>query len=712
MVKKNQHSTSKSELSHNQSLTEPIFTFAVITDGHINPEDDQSSSPWDSNRMANGRNRYVVHKLNQLNPDFVIHMGDLIHPIPSQPAYSVAAQRFHDIYQQLGCPIHLMPGNHDVGDKPSSWTPAEIVNEVFLAQFENHFARCYSSFDHQSCHFILLNSQLFNTGLKEEETQRRWLAEDLVQSRHQRIFMFTHYPPFLTSHTEEEHYDNLSEPARSWLLDILVQYKITALFSGHVHSFFYNRHGVTDCFVLPSITFFRHDYSELFRVGAAEEHGRNDLGKFGFFFVKVYQNNYTAHCIRTWGQTLDTDKAQEPAIDHTAGVHTNEMSWPGLGIDMRHPWAEITDFPYSGALDEFLRKKVRNDYPLWALWEMGARRLRLPLHDLTDERIRVRLADLKIIGHKICLFIYDLPATKLIKTIEQHQKLLESIEIIIPWTNAAKYVDRLIQIRTQLNVPIYLSKLRSSADVEKEGGRFKHFVKHGFSASDHKVIKDFLQLNGASSAVDGFVFHIDRSEEPFVDIPAAVNMTQRLGFSAQFQVALANENPALAENDDAANANRVAETLAIALAMPQTTVILDTFVDMDRGYFPRTGLVDRRYNPRMAGDVYRNLNAQLGPHSKKLVVGATQKVAGGRICMLKSPEGLWVLALPEEELFLSELNLSALGVLEVENAICSDLAEGRNFRIHLQKVNDHPQVDQKQNDVLRVTSPSLLRFVI
>ena len=112
-----------------------------------------------------------------------------------------------------------------------------------------------------------------------------------------------------------------------------------------------------------------------------------------------------------------------------------------------------------------------------------------------------------------------------------------------------------------------------------------------------------------------------------VTVPAAVNMTQRLGLSAQFQVALANENPALAENDDAANANRVAETLAVALAMPQTTVILDTFVDMDRGYFPRTGLVDRRYNPGMAGDVYRNLNAQLGPYSKKLVVGATQKVA-------------------------------------------------------------------------------------
>jgi len=343
-----------------------------------------------------------------------------------------------------------------------------------------------------------------------------------------------------------------------------------------------------------------------------------------------------------------------------------------------------------------------------ALWELGARRLRLPVQDLTDERTRARLADLQNMGHQICLFIYDVPSAQLIKVLKQNQELLESIEIIIPWATAPKYVEQLIQIRKQLIVPIYLSKLRSSADAEKEGGRFKHFVKHGFSASEHNVIEDFLQLNGASSAVDGFVFHIDRSEEPFVAISAAVNMTQRLGLSAQFQVALANENPALAENDDAANANRVAETLAVALALPRTTVILDTFVDMDRGYFPRTGLVDRRYNPRLAGDVYRNLNAQLGPHSKNLVMGATHKVAGGKICTLKDPECIWVLVLPENELILSKLDLPAMGVPEPKNATCLNLASGRNLRIQWQS----PQSDHKPNDRLIVTAPSLLRFEI
>ncbi len=38
-----------------------------------------------------------------------------------------------------------------------------------------------------------------------------------------------------------------------------------------------------------------------------------------------------------------------------------------------------------GPVDEFVRKKARNDYTVLALWETGIRTLRLPLADLTDE---------------------------------------------------------------------------------------------------------------------------------------------------------------------------------------------------------------------------------------------------------------------------------------------------------------------------------------
>jgi len=34
--------------------------------------------------------------------------------------------------------------------------------------------------------------------------------------------------------------------------------------------------------------------------------------------------------------------------------------------------------------------------------------------------------------------------------------------------------------------------------------------------------------------------------------------------------------------------------------MANTTVFIDTFIDCDIGYYPRIGLLDRRFNPRPA----------------------------------------------------------------------------------------------------------------
>ena len=56
------------------------------------------------------------------------------------------------------------------------------------------------------------------------------------------------------------------------------------------------------------------------------------------------------------------------------------------------------------------------------------------------------------------------------------------------------------------------------------------------------------------------------------------------------------------DDDDIANAQRFA-VATLAGVGHQVPVILDTFDDIDRGYFTRTGLVDRRFNPRLAGQL-------------------------------------------------------------------------------------------------------------
>ncbi|MGW6461460.1 hypothetical protein ACWF94_36960, partial [Streptomyces sp. NPDC055078] len=62
----------------------------MIADSHVNPGDDRSSSPWASNRLANERSRRAVAELNRLAPDFVVHLGDLVHPVPALETFTSA----------------------------------------------------------------------------------------------------------------------------------------------------------------------------------------------------------------------------------------------------------------------------------------------------------------------------------------------------------------------------------------------------------------------------------------------------------------------------------------------------------------------------------------------------------------------------------------------------------------------------------------------
>ncbi len=189
-----------------------------------------------------------------------------------------------------------------------------------------------------------------------------------------------------------------------------------------------------------------------------------------------------------------------------------------------------------------------------------------------------------------------------------------------------------------------------------------------------------------------------------------MKMTQNLGLRAQFQVALANENPAIAENNDLANANRVAVTSAVALAFPDTPVILDTFADMDRGYFPRNGLTDRRYNPRMAANVYRNLNSLLGPYSETLALGVTEKVIGGKICTLKSSGYSWMIVLPKTEIALDKIDFPDMNLRGEGKGVFFNLASGQNFGIQWRIKNNRIFLDDKPNGNFRMTAPGLLWF--
>ena len=229
-------------------LGKRLFTFAVVTDTHVNFDETECNSEFEINKRANGRLRHVVRDLNRQDLAFVMHLGDVVHPVPAlTDLYEQAAARFQEVAAELRHPLYLAPGNHDIGDKPIVWGPGGVVREEFIELWNKNFGPNYQAFEHGDCRFYLVDAQIINSGLAHEAEQKAWLEADLAEAAGagKRLFLGTHYPPFLTEAGEDEHFDNIAEPGRSWLLNLLERHGAEALFSGHVHNFWYNRHGVT-----------------------------------------------------------------------------------------------------------------------------------------------------------------------------------------------------------------------------------------------------------------------------------------------------------------------------------------------------------------------------------------------------------------------------------------------------------------------------------
>jgi 3',5'-cyclic AMP phosphodiesterase CpdA len=590
------------------------FRFVVIADTHVNQEEGRSASPFAVNALANARTRYVIEEVNRLAPPFVIHLGDIVHPVPELPSYAVAARRFKQLAKSLKARLHLVAGNHDVGDKPVAWMPAGNVTEEFVQVYRATFGKDYYSFDANGCHFIIINAQIINSGFDCEREQREWLERDLEENARKRTFVAIHYPPFVSDRQERSNYDNIDEPGRSWLVGLIERHRPEALFCGHVHNFWYHRIGSTECYLLPSTAFVRQDYSELYHVGPGPEEGRNEEEKLGYFVVDVHERGHVAHLVRTYGRQLPPGK-KLPKADQLAPVHTKTNVKAALGVDLRHPLVEVIEVAATGGVQEFERKRIRNDYPLMALWEMGVRKMRAPLHDIEDAYLRERIRVLVDVGHQFMFYCFGAPSREARRLLTEHQDLVSGLEVIAPWSDMPETIAALAELKAEARCPIYLSKLRKHEDAQYDGSRFSHFINHGFVLAEGRQLEELFGRDGVRTTVDGAVFRIVRDRSPWEDVTAACALSAELRIHPSFQVRLAADNPAQSLRNDRDTANRIGEAVLTGLAHPGIDLMLDTFDDIDRGYFARNGLVDRRFNPRLAGLVYRHMHAALAPHA-------------------------------------------------------------------------------------------------
>ncbi|RPI65584.1 MAG: hypothetical protein EHM47_18615, partial [Ignavibacteriales bacterium] len=158
----------------------------------------------------------TVRRTELLKPDFVIHVGDMIHGY----TYSIETarrqwKRFQKQIEPLSVPFYPTPGNHDV-------TTKEIQPAYLEAWGRN---KLYYSFDYENSHFIILNTGLDQNFDSIPPVEMNWLKKDLERSKNKKnIFISMHSPLHLNS-------DYNWKPVH----DLLRKYPVKAVFTGHYH---------------------------------------------------------------------------------------------------------------------------------------------------------------------------------------------------------------------------------------------------------------------------------------------------------------------------------------------------------------------------------------------------------------------------------------------------------------------------------------------
>ncbi|MFN3208464.1 MAG: metallophosphoesterase family protein, partial [Roseovarius sp.] len=578
-----------------EDIGKSLFRVAIVSDTHVNEKEDFSASPYPANAEANPRARHVFSQVNQIDPALTIHLGDMVNPVPELPGYAPAAENFHAIAADLGSPVHLVPGNHDIGDKPVKWMPAGMVNAEFIALYRKHFGKDHYAVTHEGVHFIVVNAPLMNSGDPAEAEQAAWLEDYLARHAGERMFVFSHYPPYVSDPDEPGSYDNIEEPARGWFLDLIRRHRPEALFAAHVHNFWYDRIGETDYYVTPSTCFVRHDYSEMYRIDGGDQKGRNDAAKLGFLTLDVRENGHVAQYHRSYGATLPAGAGAAPPVAPRPHVKTGAL--PHVFVDMRHAWAEELAVAPSGAVDEFRRKRARNDYPLMAMWEMGIGGLRVPVQDLCDPRIRRRMELMARLGHRFQVYLYGMPDAAERTALTEHAALVDRLELVLNWEEIGDLAADIAALRSDTGLRLILSRVNRKDGAKHTGSRFNHLISHGFTLVECDELQAFIATH--PGLVDGVQFTIPRSMCPWTTARRLAEFAGQTGTAPVLYVKSTEASPAEPFEDEVANARRFAAAAMAGIGFG-VDVVLDTLDDADRGYFTRTGLVDRRFNPRLA----------------------------------------------------------------------------------------------------------------
>jgi hypothetical protein len=168
----------------------------------------------------------VAAQMRTLEPDFVLHLGDVIYPDGQAEGYDPL---FFDPYAGVVDRVSVFPvlGNHDY----ISSRGRPYLETFYLPANNPEQTERYYSFDWGNAHFTALDS---NQRFEPDSDERRWLEADLAASDALWKFAFLHHAIY----TSGPHgADGYVTPLRDALAPLFEQYGVDFVFAGHDHDY-------------------------------------------------------------------------------------------------------------------------------------------------------------------------------------------------------------------------------------------------------------------------------------------------------------------------------------------------------------------------------------------------------------------------------------------------------------------------------------------
>ena len=165
----------------------------------------------------------AIYEANQLKPDFVIHIGDMVQGYTrDQNEWLRQKDEFLSYMNKLNMPYYLTAGNHDI------FNPfRDPKDKTYEELYKKNISPLNYSFDYKNSHFVIMYTDEAMTSKPViSENQLAWLKSDLEKANKINAFIFMHKPIWAY---ENSNWDKFH--------DIIKAFPVRAVFAGHFHSY-------------------------------------------------------------------------------------------------------------------------------------------------------------------------------------------------------------------------------------------------------------------------------------------------------------------------------------------------------------------------------------------------------------------------------------------------------------------------------------------